>query len=200
MSFIQQWEEKEVADLEGMYRQSVLLSFKLSEALSERIQRLPESMSPDPLIYPPCKFKQFDLGDSPVYQFSYEGMLPLYDKERKYFTRVRDYYLGSTQEAIRGIRVTSFNRGFIYICHFFENLVIRDLDNRNRSFLINAIRYAGFIEDDSWKEIRIMEAGFLDVARKNHVQVFVTDLKNAMKLVENVDEKYKKGHDFSGLN
>src|SRR5690606_9267672 len=86
-----------------------------------------------------------------------------------------------------------------YICHFFEDLLIRDLDNRNRSAIINAIRYVGLIKDDSWKEIEVMESGFLDVNRKNHVQVFVTPSQNALKMIENIREKYRAGHDFSSM-
>ncbi|GJM78126.1 hypothetical protein HMSSN139_06220 [Paenibacillus sp. HMSSN-139] len=44
-----------------------------------------------------------------------------------------------------------------------------------------------------------MESGFLDVKRKNHVQVFVTPSQNAMKMIENIREKYRAGHDFSGM-
>ncbi|WP_039833882.1 hypothetical protein [Paenibacillus sonchi] len=199
MSFMEQQEQKEVTDLEDMYRQSVMLSFNLGEVLSERIQRLPESTSPDPLAYPPCHYRTYMLDEYPVHQLSYQGMLPLYMKEKQYKNKVRDYYIRATMEATARLDIPSLRSAFIYIGHFFENLMIRDLDNRNRSFLINAIRYAGFIEDDSWKEIEVMESGFLDLARKNHVQIFITPSENAMKMIENVRRKYASGHDFSGM-
>lgn len=200
MSFMKKREQKEVVDLEEMYKQAVMLSYKLGEAISERIPLLPESTSPDSRAYPPCIYSTYMLGEYPVYQFSYQGMLPLYMKEKQYSNQVRDYYIRATMEATAQQEDDpSLRSAFIYIGHFFENLLIRDLDNRNRSFLINAVRYAGFIEDDSWKEIEIMESGFLDSARKNHVQVFVTPSQNAVKMIENVREKYTEGHDFSGV-
>ncbi|MNW46797.1 hypothetical protein D3C74_241090 [compost metagenome] len=198
------WEDqarKEVEDCEEMYRQAVGLSFRLGSLLSERITKLPESTIPDPKTYPPCIYSTYTLGDYPVYQFSYQGMLPLYLKDKKYKNQIKDYYTQATMEATAASQKEApvLKSAFIYICHFFEDLMIRDLDNRNRSAIINAIRYAGFVKDDSWKEIETMESGFLDVSRKNHVQVFVTPSQNALKMIENVREEYKSGYDFSGM-
>ncbi|MGG1880332.1 hypothetical protein ABDI30_22555 [Paenibacillus cisolokensis] len=198
------WEDqfrKEVEDCEEMYRQAVGLSIKLGKALSERITRLPESMSPDPKTYPPCIYSMYMLEDYPVYQLSYQGMLPLYAKDKQYRSQVNNHYTQATMEATVSLQkaIPVLKSAFIYICHFFEDLLIRDLDNRNRSIIINAIRYAGFIKDDSWKEIEIMESGFLDIKRRNHVQVFITPSQNTLKMIEYVREKYKSGHDFSGM-
>lgn len=201
MSFWEQQARKKAEDCEEMYRQAVGLSFKLGKALSEWMTMLPESTSPDPKTYPPCIYNTYMLEDYPVYQLSYQGMLPLYAKDKQYRSQISDYYTQATMEAMATSQnaVSVMNSAFIYICHFFEDLLIRDLDNRNRSVVINAVRYAGFIKDDSWKEIEIMESGFLDVARKNHVQVFVTPSQNALKMIENVREKYTAGNDFSGM-
>ncbi|MBG9796067.1 hypothetical protein ABD76_28005 [Paenibacillus dendritiformis] len=193
-------QNEEVEKLEQLYRNSVMMSQKIGELVSERLHMLPEreSLNPDPVVYPPCIFRQYEIEGFPVYQLSYEGMLPLYSKENKFCTKLRDYYIRSTMEAIMGKEIGCLEHGFIYICHFFGNLVIRDLDNRNRRLLINAVRYAGFIRDDSWKEIEIMESGYLDVRQKNHVQVFITNPKNTVKLIERVKKNYRDGHDFSG--
>lgn len=199
MSYLEQRERKEIEEIEEMYRQAVMLSYKLGAAYSERIQRLPESMSPDPLTYPPCHYQSFYLGEDVVHQLSYQGMLPLYSKEKKYENNIRDYYAQATVEAIAELNIQAMESAFIYIAHFFENLLVRDLDNRNRRHLINAIRYAGFIKDDSWRIIQIMECGLLDTGRKNHVQVFITSSENFSKLVENVQLKYNSDHDFSGV-
>jgi hypothetical protein len=155
-------------------------------------------MNVDPAVYPPCRFKQHGIGGETVYQLSYEGMLPLYDKDKKYTTQVRDYYTISTLEAVQNEVVNLLEQGFIYVCHFFKDLVVRDLDNRNRSLLINAIRYAGFITDDSWEHLEIMESGFLDIAKSNHIEVFIGSQKNGLEIVKYVNEKYRNGHDFSG--
>lgn len=205
MSFWEDQARNKVEEVEGMYRQAVGLSFKLGKSLAEWRTMLPESTSPDPKAYPPCIYSTFMLGEYPVYQFSYQGMLPLYSKDKQYKNQIKNYYTQATMEAVKASQIEAptetpvLKSAFIYICHFFEDLLIRDLDNRNRSAIINAVRYAGLIKDDSWKEIEIMESGFLDVNRKNHVQVFVTPSQNALKMIENIREKYRAGHDFSGM-
>lgn len=189
-----------VEKIEELYRQSVMMSYELANELSERFHLLPdrEGNNVDPVIYPPCHFQKFNMEGIPVYQLSYQGMLPLYMKENSSKKQVRDYYIRATMEETIHHETPVIDSAFIYICHFFQNSIIRDLDNRNRSVLINAIRYAGFIKDDSWKEVEIMESGFFDLACRNHVQVFVTPSQNALKLIGDVREKYAKGHDFSG--
>lgn len=201
MSFWEDQARNKVEEVEGMYRQAVELSFKLGKSLSAWRTMLPESTSPDPKAYPPCIYSTYMLGEYPVYQFSYQGMLPLYLKDKQYINQVKDYYTQATMEATAAFQTgaPALKSAFIYTCHFFENLMIRDLDNRNRSAIINAIRYAGFIKDDSWKEIETMESGFLDIGRKNHVQVFVTPSQNTLKLIENVRQKYQEGYNFSGM-
>jgi hypothetical protein len=118
----------------------------------------------------------------------------------KYHNKIRDYYLRVTyvavEEFMRKEKVRKFEHAFIYACHFFSNLSARDLDNRSRSFLINALRYAKVIPGDEWQKLTYMESGFLDVDKTNHVSFFVTDRKNGMKLAEYVEKLYKNGHRF----
>ncbi|MFJ2043935.1 hypothetical protein ACIOBL_10040 [Paenibacillus taichungensis] len=181
-----------IETIEELYQQAVMMSLTLGWELSQRRHLLPdrEGNNVDPVIYPPCDFKELDIDGSSVYQLSYQGMLPLYMKENSCKKQVRDYYIQATMEAAIEHEIPIIDSAFIYICHFFQNQIIRDLDNRNRSILINAVRYAGFIKDDSWKHIEIMESGFMDVERNNHVQVFITDSKNALKMIETIRKKY----------
>lgn len=193
-------EQLKIEDMEQIYRQTVLLSMNVAKELSARRHLLPsrEDINVDPAVYPPCRFKRHVINDEVIFQLSFDGMLPLYDKDNKFTAQIKDYYTLSTLEAIRNESISCFDHGFIYACHFFENLVVRDLDNRNRRLLINAIRYAGFIKDDSWEHVEIMESGFLDIAKSNHIEVFIGSQQNGLKMVKYVNEKYRKGHDFSG--
>lgn len=190
LSFREQEVQRELMSLERMYFQSVLLSYDLSEAIANKRSFLPESWSLDPLPYPPCSFEMFELSGYPVYQLSYEGVLPLYSQDRKYFRAVRDYYWHATFEAVRNAEYPTLDHACIYICHFFKNLIIRDTDNRNRSLLINAVRHAQMIRDDSWKEIVNLEAGFLDDSGKNHIKVLVSPTSNISNLTIYVNDKY----------
>ncbi|ALP37985.1 hypothetical protein ASL14_19125 [Paenibacillus sp. IHB B 3084] len=190
MSIWEKQAQKEVESLKEMYRQAVILSLNLGEAISERIPSLPESTSPDPKAYPSCQFQHFEVGGYPVYQFSYEGMLPLYIEDRTLQKELRDYYNRVTMEVfMKEIGLTqpeSFDRAVVYMCHFFSNLRIRDLDNRNRSHLINAIRNTRIIKDDCWEKISTMESGFFDVLKNNHINVYVTHDNNMSNLINYV--------------
>lgn len=181
-----------IETLEGMYRQLITLSLTVGKELSERRHLLPEreSLNVDPVPYPACQFTQHQLNEAVIYQFSYEGMLPLYSKEKQYMSNVKEYYISSTLEALRDEQLVQFKRAFIYICHFYGDLRVRDLDNRNRSHLLNAIRFSGIIQDDSWKKIDVMESGFFDSSSGNHVKVFVVDMEYQLELIKYVKEKY----------
>jgi hypothetical protein len=65
----------------------------------------------------------------------------------------------------------------VLIIHYFKDRMVRDLDNRNRKFLLDAIRQTGLIRDDSWRDLAIMEEGFHD-PRGDHVQMYVLAREN----------------------
>lgn len=140
----------------------------------------------DPMLalqeHPMCEVTTHDVGGKEILQFSYPGMLPLYTDEKdrestKYRQRVRDYYVNATIQAVRrhGIK-SQFTPAHIHMIHRFEDLTIRDLDNRNRSHIINGLRYSQVIGDDNWKELSFSEEAF--EADKNSVEVFVGYSKN----------------------
>ncbi|MCP1133341.1 hypothetical protein NKT34_08570 [Paenibacillus polysaccharolyticus] len=180
-----------IETIEELYRQAVMMSQALGWELSERRHLLPdrEGNNVDPLIYPPCYFQELSVGGNLVYQFDYEETLPLYMKNKPYEDKIRAYYQGAMIEALEGRSLRKFDQAFIYVCHFFSNLQIRDLDNRNRRHLINAIRSAQIIEDDRWEFIEIMDSGYLDPQKRNRIELFITSRENAMNLVEYVRRK-----------
>lgn len=182
-----------IETIEELYRQAVMMSQALGWELSQRRHLLPdrEGNNVDPLIYPPCHFQELSIEGNLVYQFDYEGTLPLYMKNKPYEDKIRAYYQGAMIEALEGRSLLKFDQAFIYVCHFFSNLQIRDLDNRNRRHLINAIRSAQIIEDDRWEFIEIMDSGYLDFQKRNRIELFITSHENAMNLVEYVRDKMR---------
>lgn len=182
-----------IETIEELYRQAVMMSHALGWELSERRHLLPdrEGNNVDPLIYPPCHFQELSIEGNLVYQFDYEGTLPLYMKNKPYEDKIRAYYQGAMIEALEGRSLLKFDQAFIYVCHFFSNLQIRDLDNRNRRHLINAIRSAQIIEDDRWEFIEIMDSGYLDPQKRNRIELFITSRENAMNLVKYVRDKMR---------
>lgn len=186
--FESQRELQEMEALEQMYQQAIILSKQLGKAISEKRPFLPDSLSPDPVAYPPCFMKKFELDGSLVYQFNYEGMLPLYFSDKAYENSIRDYYVQATVEALADHRSEPFKNAIVYLCHYFSDLRIRDLDNRNRRHLINALRAARIIEDDSWKKMSFMESGYLDHQKKNRLELYVTSKEKMIDLLHHVDE------------
>ncbi|WP_176447355.1 hypothetical protein [Lentibacillus sp. CBA3610] len=119
----------------------------------------------------------------PVFQFSYDGMLPLYKaNDRDYAAMVRHYYQRITFESYNYADVQhQFGRAGLIIQHFFNDHVIRDLDNRNRKYVIDAIRYTGLVKDDNWQELSIIEEGQHD--KGNHIQVYLVEEENKINFL-----------------
>lgn len=203
--------------LEELYRGTVLQMYRLGKVIEEKIRDQPifeEKFEAKEISlyspYPQCTITEHDLDGAPVYQLSYPGMLPLYfDKSpsisknkakmaewRHYQNVVRDYYINATVDACRlKNHLRTFHHAFMYHCHFFSNLSLRDMDNRNRSILINAARYSRLIHSDDWKHLTTMEDGFVDPERQNHVELFITSRENGLKMVNYVHDFYRKRHD-----
>lgn len=124
---------------------------------------------------PTCIVEHIQTGDFEAIKLEYEGALPLYDCDKEYETMIRDYYIQATIQAVKkeGIQ-KRFNKAIMVINHLFANeWVIRDHDNRNRKHLIDAVRYAGLIENDSWKELSILEEGVGSNDGNDRVLVYV---------------------------
>lgn len=139
--------------------------------------------------YPPCHITSHGHKDTLFWQFSYEGMLPLFNSDPDHHKSVRDAYQLSTIEAVKKHEIEPNNsKVFIYIVHYFKNNVIRDLDNRNRKYLIDALRYALVIPDDRWQNISIMEEGCLDKER-DHVEVFVGTIQHKWEIMNFVESE-----------
>ncbi|MFS0574977.1 hypothetical protein AB1K83_05045 [Sporosarcina sp. 179-K 3D1 HS] len=135
-------------------------------------------------VYPMARVKPMFINGYPVFQFSYEGALPLYkEADRDYLAMIRHYYYRATLDAYDFSKINiKFDKSAIIIAHHYENKVIRDLDNRNRKLIQDAIRHTGLIGDDSWWRVWNVDVGFLD-PRGNHVQVYVVPQENFAEFI-----------------
>ena len=135
-------------------------------------------------VYPMAKVKPMVISGYPVFQFSYEGALPLYkESDRDYLALIRHYYFRSTFDAYDFSKINfKFDRSVIIIAQHYENKIIRDLDNRNRKLIQDAIRHTGLIGDDSWWRVWNVDIGFLD-PRGNHVQVYIVSQENFTEFI-----------------
>jgi len=130
-------------------------------------------------VYPMAKVKPMLINGYPVFQFSYEGALPAYkENDRDYLALIRHYYNRATFDSYDFTKIDfKFSQSVIITAHYFNNMQIRDLDNRNRKLIQDAIRQTGLIRDDSWSRVWNVDVGFLD-PKGNHVQVYVVSQDN----------------------
>ena len=130
-------------------------------------------------VYPMAKVKPMLINDYPVFQFSYDGALPAYkEDDRDYLALIRHYYYRATFDSYDFSNIDfKFDQSVIITAHYFNNMQIRDLDNRNRKLIQDAIRQTGLIGDDSWSRVWNVDVGFFD-PKGNHVQVYVVSQDN----------------------
>lgn len=125
-----------------------------------------------------------EVGDSfNVHHFAFLGALPLYKEGFQYTTEA--YYhtlLSLFHDDFEGVTPLG-GVSCLAIYHFFENEVIRDIDNRNRKYIIDMVRGTGLIRDDNWKELSLYERGFKDSC--NHIQVYLFEDINKNSFFKN---------------
>lgn len=109
---------------------------------------------------PKYNLKPIYIKDSPVFQFVYAGTLPLYNENGEYIQHIRNYYsiMNSLFYDFETLNI-QFEKATLIIEHCFSDKMIRDLDNRNRKYVIDGIRYTGLIQDDDIQHLKIFETG-----------------------------------------
>lgn len=160
-----------------------------------------KALSPS-FVYPVANIMPLKINESPVFRIKYDGMLPTYnDHDHKYQGRIRQYYLNSTFQAydFKNLEI-QFNDALVFIRHGFTDLSIRDLDNRNRKYLIDALRLTRLIKDDNWRNLSIYEEGTLSNT-DNYVEVFILETNNLIPFIEYLSNTSpKKLHKQSELD
>ncbi|QUW20902.1 hypothetical protein JSQ81_13885 [Sporosarcina sp. Marseille-Q4063] len=142
-------------------------------------------------VYPMAKVKPMIINGYPVFQFSYEGVLPAYkEDDRDYLALIRHYYYRATFDAYDFSKIDiKFGKSVIITAHYFNNMQIRDLDNRNRKLIQDAIRQTGLIGDDSWSRVWNVDVGYLD-PKGNHVQVYVVSQDNFSNFMSYLQDEH----------
>ncbi|CAN7769088.1 hypothetical protein LJR153_007391 [Paenibacillus sp. LjRoot153] len=134
-------------------------------------------------------------------QFRFEGFLPPYfevnelPKEilrERYRGWNKEYYILVTRQAVKRLKIkqTFHEKAFLLIVHCFPNNLERDLDNRNRKYLIDALKLSGILLNDSWQDVSIMEIGCLDQEAGAHVEVFVSKDKNKIEVIREAERMF----------
>lgn len=145
------------------------------EELSGYSMEVTEVQPKSPLQYcqPHC------IKDFIVFQFRYDGSMPLYDKDKEYLALMRDYYYQTTIHMYDYQELNfTFDKAIVIIQHVFPQKNIRDFDNRNRKYLLDAIRRTGLIKDDSIHDILIHEEAYIQANCEPFVNVLLLEEKN----------------------
>jgi hypothetical protein len=170
--------QEKIVKLKEIITSHEMIRYHFYRELAELEHMVMDEIGPPPGRLPVCHIYQYDDLKFDLLQISYEGMLPLYDKDQKYKNTVRDYYLQATIQAFQREKINiQFSKAVVFICHYFQDGKIRDLDNRNRKVVIDAVRKIGIIEDDNWLKVMLMESGLHD-PDKNHMEVYIFRQEN----------------------
>ena len=166
------------------------LRAELLDSLAE-LEEMERWRTEKPPACPIASVEPMTVHGYPVFRFSYDGRLPSYYGDFQYRAKVRDYYLAATLRAYDWSKIDlRFDRAAVFVAHYFKSIRTRDLDNRNRKYLIDALRRTLLIKDDSWHHLMWAERGFLD--RIDHVQMFVMEMDNFHDFVKLMNENPKE--------
>lgn len=153
---------------------------KVRLSILEKINKLRNNPRIEPNInlssFKEKVIEPLDVKGFPVYQFSYDGMLPHSDEsDISYIRKIRNYYYQLTLDAYDFDNLEKrLDKAIIIFVQYFNTNLIKDLDNRNKKYIQDAIKRTGLIEDDSWDRVWNMDIGFKDEI-SNHVQVYVVE-------------------------
>ena len=176
--------KKTLKDLER-FKQGIMRNINLMGENDQAIRRT--------TVYPMAKVKPSFINDYPVFQFGYEGILPVYKQDDyDYLAMIRNYYYRATYDAYdySQFKLPYMEEVVIIYAHYFDNYIIRDLDNRNKKYIQDAIRHTGIIKGDSWRNVWNMDIAFLD-KEKCHVQVYVVPMKKITNFLEFLMENHE---------
>src|SRR5699024_10258595 len=105
-------------------------------------------------VYPPANIEKFVFNDSTVFQFSYHGALPTHrGMSKQYNDLIRSYYHNATASSFSKLelgsvdRIKDTNKIAVIFAHFYKNLRARDLDNRNKKYVLDAIKDTRIFND-----------------------------------------------------
>lgn len=162
------------------------LLLKSLEEFRVRLIRETGLLSEDVCYVPEVNFSKMQseplrVNGFPVFRFSYPGSLPLYDThDKEYHAVIRRMYLEATFNLYDFNEIeTCFDRAAMIIEHHFKEAGIHDLDNRNRKYLIDAVRATGLIPDDNAHVLTLLEEAHL-TDTEPYIDVFVLERENLL--------------------
>lgn len=119
------------------------------------------------------------MNDYQVLMFYFDSVLPSYKtKDKNYGQTVASYYNLAIARQLTTVTQNLQGEEFvIFIEQHFKDMQLRDLDNRNRKLLIDALRHNLVFKDDSYKYISIFEEAY-NVRNQNEMIVYIVEKVN----------------------
>ena len=146
------------------------------------------------MVFPMARVKPMYIKDYPVFHFGYEGVLPPYDVEdHDYNAMIRQYYYSATFDSYdySKLLLPVIDKATIIIAHYFSDMTVRDLDNRNGQYIQDAIKLTGIIKDDNWQNVWNSDIAFYD-KNGSHVQVYVVPTENYPHFIGYLIKKHEE--------
>src|SRR5699024_1817322 len=146
--------------------------------------------------YPLSDVRTLEIKGNHVIQIAYDGLLPLYIDNTSYKQAICDYYFDATlcSYDFSGME-DYYNKPTVIFFHYYDNKIIRDYDNRNYKYILDAIRHTRIMEDDNWQSMSTADFGF--VSDINAVYVYICEEKKLPNVLSDLfenHEQYKEGN------
>jgi len=107
-------------------------------------------------------------------------------KDIQWKKETQSFWVRTIYNAINSSNISepiNFNTVFCYIKIFLPNTGPWDLDNRCIEFVINGIRYARLIKDDSAKYIKFLISGDIDKLNPR-TEIYLTEAEKLLPIIE----------------
>ncbi len=94
-----------------------------------------------------------------------------------YYGAAKEFWLGSVMYALNELNPKPFNgKCVVYIKVYYKDKTW-DVDNHHVSFIINAIRYSGIIDDDNHTKLCYMVGGEIAENEDFHTDIYICNEK-----------------------
>lgn len=94
-----------------------------------------------------------------------------FKKGSAYYNEVKNFWQSTIISALEHYSIEEFAKPAFVLIEIYKKGEFWDIDNRNVKFIIDAIRYAGVIKDDTYKEIAYSVLGHKSEFNKTIITV-----------------------------
>jgi hypothetical protein len=125
--------------------------------------------------------------DGKILSFVINDLIPhiKLSKTKEWNIKQTSYWISVIRSALKNASISGikFNKAFCYILLYMTLDAPWDIDNRCYKFIINGIRYAQLVNDDSYKDIELFISG--DTVKDNpRTELYITESSNIKPYID----------------